>query len=187
MFNAFDGDRHLHPAAPAVGPVWPAFGVFVHLRGGGRINLLHLAPRPRPREIGERAATRLFLLGVVADVDAGEGVPHAGGLGEDDVLLGGGCGDHRLLFLLLCCHNSSVINCSGVFIYYGYSSEVAFLNNLGIVNDKGYIDVDDNMKTNCDLVYACGDIINKELYQVSTAVSEGAIAAVSLNKELNGR
>ena len=83
--------------------------------------------------------------------------------------------------------NDSVINCSGVFIYYGYSSEVAFLNNLGIVNDKGYIDVDSNMKTSKDLVYACGDIINKELYQVSTAVSEGAIAAVSLNKEINVR
>lgn len=83
--------------------------------------------------------------------------------------------------------NGSVINCSCVFIYYGYSSEIAFLNNLGIVNEKGYIDVDDNMKTSEDLVYACGDIINKELYQVSTAVSEGAIAAVSLNKELNVR
>ena len=94
-------------------------------------------------------------------------------------------GDEKISGILL--ENGSVINCSCVFIYYGYSSEVAFLNNLGIVNDKGYIDVDDNMKTNCDLVYACGDIINKELYQVSTAVSEGAIAAVSLNKELNGR
>ncbi len=83
--------------------------------------------------------------------------------------------------------NDSVINCSGVFIYYGYSSEVAFLNNLGIVNDKGYIEVDDNMKTSKDFVYACGDIIKKELYQVSTAVSEGAIAAVSLNREINVR
>lgn len=94
-------------------------------------------------------------------------------------------GDGNISGILL--ENSSVINCSGVFIYYGYSSEVAFLSNLGIVNDKGYIDVDSNMKTSVDYVYACGDIISKDLYQVSTAVSEGAIAGVSLNKEINGR
>ena len=43
------------------------------------------------------------------------------------------------------------------------------------------------MKSNINFVYACGDIIKKDLYQVSTAVSEGAIAAVNLNKELNER
>lgn len=94
-------------------------------------------------------------------------------------------GENNISGILL--ENDSVINCSGVFIYYGYSSEVAFLNNLGIVNDKGYIDVDSNMKTSIDCVYACGDIISKDLYQVSTAVSEGAVAAVSLNKEMSAR
>lgn len=83
--------------------------------------------------------------------------------------------------------DDSVIDCSGVFIYYGYSSEVAFLGNLGIVNDKGYVEVDDNMRTSSKFVYACGDIIKKDLYQVSTAVSEGAIAAVTFNKDLNVR
>ena len=37
------------------------------------------------------------------------------------------------------------------------------------------------------LMKSDGDIIKKDLYQVSTAVSEGAIAGVSLNKEINGR
>lgn len=80
--------------------------------------------------------------------------------------------------------NGSVIECSGVFIYYGYSSEVAFLNNLNITDEKGYVIVNDKMKSSVDFVYACGDIIKKDLYQVSTAVSEGAIAASELNKEL---
>ena len=83
--------------------------------------------------------------------------------------------------------NGSVIDTDGVFIYYGYGSEVAFLNNLDICDENGMVVVDDNMKTKCDKIYACGDIIKKELYQVSTAVSEGAIAAVNLNKELNVR
>lgn len=80
--------------------------------------------------------------------------------------------------------NGSVIECSGVFIYYGYSSEVAFLNGLNITDEKGYVIVNDKMKSSVDFVYACGDIIKKDLYQVSTAVSEGAIAASELNKEL---
>lgn len=83
--------------------------------------------------------------------------------------------------------NGSVIDTDGVFIYYGYSSEVAYLNNLDICDSNGMVLVDSNMKTKCDRVYACGDVIKKELYQVSTAVSEGAIAAINLNKELNVR
>ena len=94
-------------------------------------------------------------------------------------------GDDNISGLIL--EDDSVIECDGVFIYYGYSSEVAFLNNLDITDTKGYIIVDENMKSNINFVYACGDIIKKDLYQVSTAVSEGAIAAVNLNKELNGR
>lgn len=80
--------------------------------------------------------------------------------------------------------NNEIINCDGVFIYYGYHSDTAFINNLNIVNDKGYIDVDKNMKTKENMIYACGDIIKKDVYQVSTAVSEGAIAAISICKEI---
>ena len=36
------------------------------------------------------------------------------------------------------------------------------------------------MKTSVDGVYACGDIIKKEVYQISTAVGEGTMAAVSI-------
>lgn len=81
-------------------------------------------------------------------------------------------------------NNKETIKCDGVFIYYGYTSDTAFLRGLDITDDRGYILVDQSMKTKKDRVYACGDIIKKDLYQVSTAVSEGAIAASSLNKEL---
>lgn len=94
-------------------------------------------------------------------------------------------GEEKISGILL--ENGSVIDTDGVFIYYGYSSEVAFLNNLDICDEKGRVIVDSNMKTKCNMVYACGDIIKKDLYQVSTAVSEGAIAAINLNKELNER
>ena len=40
------------------------------------------------------------------------------------------------------------------------------------------------METNIKGIYACGDIIKKELYQVTTAVGEGSIAANSVKKYL---
>ena len=76
------------------------------------------------------------------------------------------------------------IDTSCAFIYYGYTSSTSFLNKYELCDEKGYIIVDSNMKTKEDKIYACGDIIKKELYQISTAISEGAIAATNLNKEI---
>lgn len=78
--------------------------------------------------------------------------------------------------------DDSIINCSGVFIYYGYSAETSFINNLGITDSKGYILVDKDMKTKVDGIYACGDIIKKDVYQIITACSDGAICALSAKK-----
>ena len=41
------------------------------------------------------------------------------------------------------------------------------------------------MQTNIPGIYACGDMIKKEYYQISTAVGEGATAALSVIKELD--
>ena len=34
-------------------------------------------------------------------------------------------------------------------------------------------------------IYACGDIILKDIYQITTAVSEATIAAINVKKELS--
>lgn len=81
-------------------------------------------------------------------------------------------------------NTDETISCSGVFIYYGYQADTAFLNTLKITNEKGYIEVDSKMKTKTDKIYACGDIIQKDIYQISTAVSDGTIAALSLQKDI---
>lgn len=80
--------------------------------------------------------------------------------------------------------NGDIIKCDGIFIYYGYEAETGYLNNLGITDDKGYILVDSKMRTSKPLIYACGDIIKKDLYQIITAASEGAIAATSARKDI---
>ena len=50
-------------------------------------------------------------------------------------------------------------------------------------DNKGIL-VNNNMKTSLDNVYACGDVLSKELYQVVTATSEGAVAATSIIKSI---
>ena len=40
--------------------------------------------------------------------------------------------------------------------------------------------VDDKMRTSKKGIYACGDVIKKDVYQITTSISEGVIAANSI-------
>lgn len=73
----------------------------------------------------------------------------------------------------------------GLFILNGYAPNIEFIKNLNIREENGYILVSKDMKTNIDNVYAVGDIIKKDLYQIVTAASEGAVAAINIIKLLN--
>lgn len=82
-------------------------------------------------------------------------------------------------------NDESTIDCDGVFIYYGYQADTAFMKDLNITDEKGYIEVDNSMRTKEPFIYACGDIIKKDAYQIVTAASDGCIAALSLKKDIN--
>lgn len=70
----------------------------------------------------------------------------------------------------------------GVFVFVGLKPVTTlFEGKLNLEN--GYIVTDENMKTSVDKVYAAGDVRNKNLRQVVTAASDGAIAAVELEKQ----
>ena len=69
------------------------------------------------------------------------------------------------------------VKCDGVFEYIGLAPLTDFVKDLGIVNDRGYIEVNHRMETKIPGIYASGDCIVKELRQVITACSDGAIAA----------
>ncbi len=73
-----------------------------------------------------------------------------------------------------------VEDCSGVFIYVGLLPVTSPFSNLGILNEHEYIDVNEHMETNLAGIYAAGDVIPKELRQITTAVNDGAIAAQSV-------
>lgn len=50
----------------------------------------------------------------------------------------------------------------------------------GLETENGYIKVNSKMETNINGIYACGDCIKKDVYQLTTAASDGTIAATSI-------
>lgn len=77
------------------------------------------------------------------------------------------------------------IEMDGLFEYIGYHPDTEFLHDFHITSSDGYIIVDQNMKTNVNGIYACGDVIQKDVYQIATAIGEGAIAATQVQKDLS--
>ena len=73
----------------------------------------------------------------------------------------------------------------GVFVFIGFKSNVAVLGkNLPEMNNWGYILTDEDMKTSITDVFAIGDIISKKYRQITTAVADGTIAAITISKEI---
>lgn len=72
---------------------------------------------------------------------------------------------------------------SGAFVYIGSIPNIFASLNLEL--DKNYIKVNDNMQTSIDNIYAVGDVIKKDIYQLVNAASEGMQAAHHIIKRLN--
>ncbi|MYL49120.1 thioredoxin-disulfide reductase [Halobacillus litoralis] len=68
---------------------------------------------------------------------------------------------------------------NGTFIYIGMIPLSKPFESLGITNEQGYIETDENMETKVPGVFAAGDIREKELRQIVTATGDGSIAAQS--------
>ncbi len=73
----------------------------------------------------------------------------------------------------------------GAFIFIGQIPETGFINDLGITDKWGYIEVNNKMETKIPGIYGIGDVLNKELRQIITAASDGSIAAVEASKYIN--
>ncbi|MFC1883346.1 thioredoxin-disulfide reductase [Thermodesulfobacteriota bacterium] len=72
----------------------------------------------------------------------------------------------------------------GVFIFVGYSPNNQLAKGILKLDNAGFVITDNNMETSIPGVFAAGDIRSKLLRQVSTAVGEGATAAVAAEKYL---
>ena len=75
-------------------------------------------------------------------------------------------------------NEEKTIDAQGCFIWVGILPNTSFLNDAVKTDDAGFIQVDKNMQASIPGVFAIGDVRDTPLRQVSTAVGDGAIAAV---------
>ncbi len=81
----------------------------------------------------------------------------------------------------------SEITIDGVFIFVGYMPNTGSLKDTVSLNGRNEIIVDPDMRTNIPGVFAAGDCIAKKYRQVTTAVSDGTIAALSASEYLRSK
>ncbi|MDQ0223391.1 thioredoxin-disulfide reductase [Streptococcus moroccensis] len=70
----------------------------------------------------------------------------------------------------------SELVCGGVFIYVGLDPVSEMVTDLGITDEAGWVITDDQMSTKVPGIFAIGDLRQKQLRQITTAVGDGAIA-----------
>ena len=70
--------------------------------------------------------------------------------------------------------NKKKVKTKGVFLAIGSTPNSELFD---VKKENDYIITDNNCKTNLDFVYAVGDVIKKNVYQLTTAYGEGSIAA----------
>lgn len=79
-------------------------------------------------------------------------------------------------------NNKDNLEVEGVFLAIGSTPNSEMFN---VNKDNNYIIVDSNYMTNIDKVYAIGDVIKKDYYQLSTASSDAVVAASNIIKREN--
>jgi len=77
-----------------------------------------------------------------------------------------------------------IIPVQGVFFYVGLVPKTEFLKGKIDLDKDGYIITDENTQTSVPGIFAAGDVRQKSLRQIATAVGDGAIAAVMAQKYL---
>ena len=76
------------------------------------------------------------------------------------------------------------IKADAVFIAIGYEPNNEIAKKLGLkVDEEGYIKVDEKLRTSMPFVYAAGDITGG-IKQIVTAVSQGAVAALTVFEDI---
>lgn len=79
---------------------------------------------------------------------------------------------------------ATIMPADGVFVYVGTEPNDKFIQGELEVTDRGYIKTGNLLQTNISGVYAAGDIRDTPLRQVATAVGDGALVAVEVEKYL---
>lgn len=76
---------------------------------------------------------------------------------------------------------------SGLFVAFGRIPDTAPLSGLAARDEQGYVLTDDQMQTLTPGLFAAGDCRHKQIRQLTTAVSDGTVAAISACRYLGNR
>ena len=76
--------------------------------------------------------------------------------------------------------DKTILSCDAAFIYIGQLPTTDIFQNLPILGSDGYIKVDSHFQTKEKGIYAIGDCIKKESYQIVIAMGEAATCALSI-------
>lgn len=78
------------------------------------------------------------------------------------------------------------IKVNGAFIFIGLNPIAPTINGKSILSStSNFIDTKSDMSTNIPGIFAAGDIVNKRFRQISTAINDGTIAALSAVDYIN--
>ena len=80
--------------------------------------------------------------------------------------------------------NHTWLNAKAMFVYVGRIPSKDIISPEIQVDENGYIITDESMRTNIKGVYAIGDIRNKQIRQIATAISDGMLAAINAERDL---
>lgn len=75
--------------------------------------------------------------------------------------------------------SESIIKIEGLFIAIGQIPDNESFSDLVQIDEKGYIEADESCKTNTEGIFTAGDCRTKEVRQLTTAASDGAVAALA--------
>ncbi|MBR7071840.1 MAG: FAD-dependent oxidoreductase [Clostridia bacterium] len=73
----------------------------------------------------------------------------------------------------------------GLFLAVGHTPENALFPSIVPITDQGYADADESCKTNFPQIFVAGDCRQKQVQQLTTAVSDGATAALAACRYLD--
>ena len=76
---------------------------------------------------------------------------------------------------------------SGLFVAFGRVPDTAPLSDLAARDEQGYLLTDDQLQTQTPGLFAAGDCRHKQVRQLTTAVSDGTVAAISACRYLGNR
>ncbi len=79
-------------------------------------------------------------------------------------------------------NEQKTIETAGLFIYIGMDPVYIKIDDPSIYTEDGFVLVNENMETKIKGVYACGDAIKKEVYQLTTAVGEATTCSFSIHQ-----